>query len=429
MWERNSEALRNRFPAVLAALESAPALENAEWMHDAPALTLCVQGIQLTGACDRLAEAREQASLIRAEATSAIVYGVGLGDLPRELLARTELQELRVVAFHPGITRVAMERVDFSDWLSDSRVTLTLASEEAEIETPFAAQPGELILADDASARLRDLVQLELASPWVAERMEDRREFFEGSLLANRARMALDGDVEELFDERAGETIYVAAAGPSLEDSYDLLRGRDQVLISVGAAMRPLIGAGVRPDVVVMVDGHPDGLRKHLSTDLSALSDSALVYFPVLPPEILELWQGRRLVAYGNHPRWASIAAEIPKGHLWGAGTVTHVAVDLAVRMGASRVVLVGCDFGFSGGRTHARGNAYSRESEVFVGTGTWVHDVNGERLPTLPNLCGYLRDLERYIAAHPEVEFINASQSGAAIAGTQTMKEASLEH
>ena len=428
MWETNREVLGQRFPKVLAALESAPPPPASEWLDETPELTLCVRGIQLTGACDRVAEAGEQANLIPTDARRAWVYGFGLGDLPRELLSRPKLERLVVVLFHPAITRTVLERVNCSDWLRDERVELLLASELAEPERPFAALPGELILADDASARFRDLVQIELAGPWVAEMMDERREVFASAIRANHANLISDGDVEELFNSSPGETLYVAAAGPSLEDSYELLGRRSGRLIAVGAALRPLLAAGVRPDMVVSIDGHPDGMRKHFDADLSELRESALVYFPVTPPVVLAKWPGRRLAAYGNHPRWSQIHALIPKGRLWGAGTVTHVAVDLAVRMGASRVVLVGCDFGFAGGRTHARGNVYSRETEHSVGTGTWVHDVHGQRLPTLPNLCGYLRDLERYIAYHLQVEFVNASKAGALIAGTQGIEEVSLE-
>jgi len=427
MWEKNREVLGNRFPRVLAALESTRAALGAEWMHDAPALTLRVNGIQLTGARDRIAEAREQANLIPEDSKAAWVYGLGLGDLARELLARPLLEQLTVVLFHPGLARVVMDRVDFGDWLRDERVELVLACEQSELRSPFAALPGELILADDESARFRDLVQHELAAPWVAARMEDRRELFTKAIQGNLASIVRDGDVAELFDSAPGETIFVAAAGPSLEESYELLRNRSGSLICVGAAMRPLLGAELRPEIVVSIDGHPDGMRKHFTADLSKLSESTLVYFPVIPPNVLAEWQGRKLVAYGTHPRWSQLQAEVPKGELWGAGTVTHVAVDLAVRMGASRVVLLGCDFGFPGGRTHARGNAYSRKSNQPAGVGTWVHDVHGNRLSTLPNLCGYLRDLERFIALHPEVDFVNASQSGARIIGTQTLEEASL--
>ncbi|MFT5284545.1 MAG: hypothetical protein ACI8TQ_000702 [Planctomycetota bacterium] len=432
MWESNRSVLSDRFPNILAALESAGEMQNAEWLAEAAAPTASARGIQLTSAYDRNSEAREQAQLIDDDADSAWVYGFGLGDLPRELLARTTLKRLNVVLLNCSLTRFCLGHVDNTDWLRDSRVRLLLGSSESEIQSPFAALPGELALADDSSARLRDLVQIELASPWVAEKMNERGERFAAAIAENEEFLAVDGDVAELFGLYKGKTVYVAAAGPSLEESYEFLRDRQAPLIAVGAALRPFLDAGLCPQVVIGIDDHYLGMTRQFESDLSPMSQSALVYFPVVPTKILKVWPGRRLVAYGVHPRWSELDASRPKGRLWGSGTVTHTAIDLAVRMGASRVVLFGCDFGFVDNRTHARGNAYSSEIETLpngdpLGQGAWVHDVNGNRLATLPNLCSYLRDLERYIAVHPEVEFVNASRSGAAIAGTVTAEEVQL--
>ena len=434
MWESNRSVLRDRFPDVLCALEAAEELEQAQWLGKAAAPTASVGGIQVTSAYDRNSEAREQANLIETDASTAWVYGLGLGDLPRELLARTQLTQLNVVLLNCSLARFCLEHADSTDWLRDSRVHLWLGAEQSEIQSPFAALPGELALSEDNCARLRDWVQIELASPFVAQRMNQRGARFAEAIARNEPCLAVDGDVRELFDQYVGQTVFVAAAGPSLEDSYELLRARDEPLIAVGAALRPLLGAGLRPDHVVGIDDHYLGMTRQFEADLSALADSSLIYFPVVPHEILKQWPGRRLVAYGVHPRWSELDAKRPKGRLWGSGTVTHVAIDLAVRMGASRIVLLGCDFGFVNNRTHARGNAYSTSIELGPGQaasarGAWVHDVKGGRLATLPNLCAYLRDLERYIAVHPEVQFVNASSAGARIEGTQTLGEIALEH
>ena len=65
--------------------------------------------------------------------------------------------------------------------------------------------------------------------------------------------------------------------------------------------------------------------------------------------------------------------------------------------------------------------------AETVAVPGVWVEDVRGDRLPTLPNLTGYLRDLEYYIAAKPGVRFVNATRGGARIRGAETAGEVSL--
>ncbi|MNG27451.1 hypothetical protein D3C81_2076890 [compost metagenome] len=49
-----------------------------------------------------------------------------------------------------------------------------------------------------------------------------------------------------------------------------------------------------------------------------------------------------------------------------------------------------------------------------------WVHDGHGQKVKTQLNFRGYLCELERYIARHPQVLFLNSSRAGAMIAGTQ---------
>jgi hypothetical protein len=95
---------------------------------------------------------------------------------------------------------------------------------------------------------------------------------------------------------------------------------------------------------------------------------------------------------------------------------VSHTAVDLAVRMGASTVRFAGLDFAYPNGATHAEGAAFAAQHKAGRVT---VESVRGELVTTDVNLLGYLRDLERYIAAHPTIRFVNGSVGGARIAGT----------
>jgi len=190
-------------------------------------------------------------------------------------------------------------------------------------------------------------------------------------------------------------------------------------VIAVDAALRSLLDGGVVPEVVVTVESRRDALLPFFDGDLAALAGSALVYAPVVPAEVLARWPGRRLCAYVDSLRSAELARELPRAELYCSGSVIHPAVDLAVRSGAREVVLLGADFCFAHGRTHAAGSAYARAAPA---TATWVTDGRGERVPTLPNLRGYLRDLERYVARTDGVRFASASRFSARMAGVELL-------
>lgn len=116
---------------------------------------------------------------------------------------------------------------------------------------------------------------------------------------------------------------------------------------------------------------------------------------------------------------YAALAREHPKGTLHQGGSVIHPTVDLAVQIGCTEVLLLGCDFAFPGGQTHAgwQDGALGPSASQAL---SWVVDGHGKRVSTNPNFTTYQIELERYMAAHPEVHFWNSSRDGAALLGSE---------
>ncbi len=420
MRAENRVLLARRAPELLHVLDDAPAPREELAIVGVPAPVLRIDGVQLASAYDPRAEAELQALLVPRGSSRATLYGVGGGALPRVLLARDELEELVVCVLSPTAFARTLAHADHSDWLADPRVRLVDGARVEELEFPFALAPAELRLAQGGAKRLRDLVELELTSPYLSRHHDRHAPLIARRLEENRALVALDGDVAELFGTRVGACCQVVAAGPSLPAQLERLRTRHarEPLIAVDAALRTLLDGGLRPDVVVSMDLDQAALARLLAASPAEARRCRLVYFPVVAREVLEAWPGPRLAAYGEHARYTELFAELPRGRLWSAGSVLHAAVDLAVRMGAARVALSGADFAVLGGQSHAAGFAWRKELDVT--RLPRVQNGHGREVPTLPNLRGYLRDLERYIARHGEVEFVNQSRDGARIAGAR---------
>jgi hypothetical protein len=396
--------IRRRFPGLAEWIAHGPS--GAIQIRPGPAPALALDGVQLRSRFDPRAEAELQARLVPEGAERATVYGCGQTELVARLLARPALRALRVVVLAPEVARAVIEH-EAPAWLDDPRVELVHPRDCDELELPFAASPADLRLAGDEGARLRDLVVLELATPLLREhRREQERE-----LAARRAesarRFASDPPVAELFGTRPGARLCVAAAGPTLARHYAELRERAHELVAVDAALRPLLAAGVVPALVVTQDAHPEGMRRVFDVRDERLARVPLVYGADTPPEVLAAWPG---------PRHADRDA------LFSSGSVLHPAVDLAVRLGAREVALFGADFALVGGASHVAGCAWSFRGEVVPGS-AWVLDGDGERVASLPNLVGYLRDLERYVARHPRVDFVVRARAGAAIRGTRVVE------
>ena len=83
---------------------------------------------------------------------------------------------------------------DASDWLADPRVSLGFAVDETTLHAPFAANFPCLMLADEASSRLRDMVCLELSTPFIREKHSAHNAHLKQRLHDNEPYVRADGD-------------------------------------------------------------------------------------------------------------------------------------------------------------------------------------------------------------------------------------------
>ncbi|WP_053154919.1 motility associated factor glycosyltransferase family protein [Pseudomonas sp. Pf153] len=416
---RNLQLIEQRWPALAERLVLEDASRLQADLVEGMGSTLSINGIQLTSRHDRLAEAELQASSLPSDAAVVHVYGTGLGDLQNRMLERPALERLYVHILNGSVFALVLQVLDQSPWLVDPRVELLYAGDLTEIQLPFFALPAELVLADDYNAKIRDRLISE------THLVFNNREFDPGAPeIIERLRSTFnlvqrDRDVGELFGSYKGRDAFVIATGPSLEQHFEKLRNlHDQaerpLLICVDTAYRPLINHGIRPDIVVTIDQRIS--MRHLPAEHSG--GVTLVYLPMADPLVIEAWQGARYVGYSASPIYRQMRQQMLRHELYVGGSVIHPAVDLAVKMGASRVTLFGADFAFPHDRTHAGWNDGDLGPKLDAAR-HWVLDGHGQRVKTQLNFRSYLCELERFIAGHPRVRFFNSSRDGAMIAGT----------
>lgn len=418
-FQANAEVLQRRWPALFERVMAEDSATIQAELVEGLGSTLSVNGIQLSSRHDRLHEAHIQAASLPDNA-QVHVYGTGLGDLPSVLLERTGLRQLYVHILNGALFALVLQLLDQRQWLDDSRVELFYAGDHPDMFTPFFALPAEMLLADDFNAKIRDRLvnevhlsfnnrEFDAQSPFIQQRLHDCLPVLLG-----------DEDVAQLFGSSMDREIYVIGTGPTLEGHFQRLaavraEAQRPLFICVDTAYRPLRENGIKPDLVVTIDQRISG--RHLPWEESA--GIGLVYMPMSDPEVLRVWKGKRYGSYSASPVYAALREQHPRAQLHVGGSVIHPAVDLAVKMGASRITLFGADFAFPMNKTHAGWG----DGDLGPGVGQarhWVSDGNGQRVSTQLNFRGYLCVLERYIAAHPHVQFFNSSRAGALIAGAQ---------
>lgn len=414
-YERNMAVIRRRWSAVASAIDGAP-LTGCTWLTGTREGTVVYNGVCMTGAHDRATEAKVQASIVPAEVEQIWCFGVGMGDLPRELLKRDK--ETIVAVLNLSVTKAALVQVDMTDWLAHEKTVLCLASDLADginvpSNAPFATVPMELRFADKNAYSVRDVVfgainsRFNIGIQYKSQLPMDQAHWDE-----NKQHMAVDASVTTLFAPPSYTKAIIAVPGPSLDGQLDWIRetrqpignGYTHLLFCVNSSLPILVKAGIVPDVCIVLDSAESIVKCLDGLGLPTPNPVALVYEPVVTPALVGAWPGTRYFAVTND--------------LWHAGTVTHAAVDLAVRMGATHVTLLGADFCHPKMKSHA-GDAPDHYA-VHDAPAAMMPTVNGlgEDVHTIPCLAIYHRKLEEYIGKHPEVTWCKRGRQGVAVKG-----------
>ncbi|MBE9486671.1 MAG: motility associated factor glycosyltransferase family protein [Chloroflexi bacterium] len=188
-----------------------------------------------------------------------------------------------------------------------------------------------------------------------------------------------------LLDKFAGKTAIVLGGGPSLDAVIPwAIEHRSQlVVIAVSRIARRLFEVDFSPDIIVSVD--PNQISFDVSKEMLKLWERTFFvnkYHVV--STLLGQWCGRSLFL-GPRTPWES---DLNDNTTDSCGpTVTNSAIDLAVKMGFSQILLAGVDLCHSrDGYTHAQGSN-ERQVGPQLGRGQlWVETNGGWMAETTPD-------------------------------------------
>jgi hypothetical protein len=285
--------------------------------------------------------------------------------------------------------------------------------------------------------RARDLVDRLLASARAnAEARATLAATYLRNTLRNLPAIAAEGDVTALDDAARGLPAAVVAAGPSLDRALPALARiqHSALIIAVDTALRPLLGAGIAPHLVVAVDPTEANAR-HL-TELPPCPGTFLVAEGSIDPMAVAGFAGRTFFFnVSDHAPWPWLRAQgRDPGRLRAFGSVLTSAFDLALRMGCDPVIFAGADLAFTGARPYARGVTYELdwrrnahfgeplEQQWADAINGWPRttepDINGEPARTAPHLVAFRDWLAEQMQREPDRRFINATGAGILQAG-----------
>ncbi len=411
---------------------------------------------------DPQAEARRWASDIEvAPRDILLVYGVGAGHGVNALLKRLwNSNWVFVVEPLESVRRACEELPAVRAAHSDARVRVVsgwsdVKNQFDEIEdscwrrlklvvTPVYRRVAPQALEELSAAVLKQSNLLENFRSTVRHSAE----MWQSNLFANLPQLAESAPISRIFGALSRKPAIIVSAGPSLDKNVELLReARDHALIiSTGTAARLLAQRGIDTDLVLTVDGAEVNYLAHFQ-DVTH-TDSVLAFDLTAHPLIPRKHRGCKAVL-SIYPdcEWLNQYLTEPIGRIKTGGSVSNVAFDLACKLDADPIILIGQDLSYPSAKSHASGTfhehyrtnvpeawlagdmerlasertglarSYMRRNRILV------PDVSGGMVPTDQVLLSFLTWFEREIAdLDGERAVIDATEGGALIRGTQIL-------
>lgn len=245
------------------------------------------------------------------------------------------------------------------------------------------------------------------------------------NILYNLPYTIISTPVSKLREAGKGMTAIIVGSGPSLQyDIHFLLELKSSCLIiAAGSSIQALEHFGISPHLVVSIDGGIPNLRVFENVDTR---QSPLLFCPHINYSILEHFKAPLIAAILDNdlitPSFSG-GQELPVFN--STSSVTGTAIQAAVYMGVSQIVLMGQDLSYPGKQFYSAGVRHVSEekmSDHLKNATQWVPNVDGGQNPTTLNMRTTLEDMELliHLVSFQEVRVINSSRHGAVIRGTE---------
>lgn len=222
-----------------------------------------------------------------------------------------------------------------------------------------------------------------------------------------------------------GKPAIIVSAGPSLEKNIALLtQNRDAVVISGGRTLKSLLNIGVDPDFLTIIDA--SSLSYELVERHIALTKARLVYYFGVPPEMLAAHKGEKITFHQDNVMCKFLQEDMI--HLMAGGSVAHAMTMLAIELGCDPIVFIGQDLAYTNDMEHSqvasspwRGDEVSLTPEE-IRRSMLTQDIYGRKVKTCTELDLYRRQLERIIESNKDKTFLNCTEGGVNIEGSETV-------
>lgn len=251
---------------------------------------------------------------------------------------------------------------------------------------------------------------------------------FMESYLNNIKHIATSYSINNLKDKFKGFTAIVVSAGPSLEKNiYKLKNIKDNAIIICGnRTLKPLIEKEITPHFMCAVDC--SDLLYEMTED-SLYKGVPLIFTETTNSKLVKAQQGPKVFfKYGAVDTNIENILNKTIDSLYSGGSVAHCCMDFAKYLGCNKIIFIGQDLAYTENKHHAniteiKGDKNINYNQELIK----VKSVDGGTVYTTRVLYGFRKNFEEYIEEEKQIKFINSTEGGAHIEGTEvlTLEEA----
>ncbi|CDX03138.1 Motility accessory factor [Desulfitobacterium hafniense] len=182
--------------------------------------------------------------------------------------------------------------------------------------------------------------------------------------LKNIKHLSHTPDVAGIKNAFDGVPAFIVAAGPSLDKNIEQLKriqGKG-IILAVDTIVQKLLDNGIIPDFICTVE-RGEIVWEYFYRGKEYPSNLYLVSSLVADSRIVEAFKNRSILPMRQGVReyfWLRDLLGLTQEHfIWMGASSAHIAVGLALHLGASPIVLVGQDLAYGKNGTHANGTIY----------------------------------------------------------------------
>ncbi|MCL6633467.1 MAG: DUF115 domain-containing protein [Alicyclobacillus herbarius] len=381
----------------------------------------------------------------------SFIYGCGFG-YPLLEYAKRKKPYTETVIFERNVDLfyAMLSRIDMRSLLTDPSVHFVVGNMQQMRE-----QLGEVLTADFL---LRATKPASFFT-WLAHRNEKAAYLEVHEWVWNNLELHLSGvgnsvhdtlvgmyntldNVEKIFSSVplsslrgafAGRPAFIVANGPSLDKNIDTLAQAigKSLILTAESALRPCLKKSICPDAVCVTERTPNVYHIHFEHE-HLPPELVLVGLTLIDPRIPRRFSGPWVPVFRKGEstgKWIQESISDDLEGLNGGGSSAHLAFEFALWLGANPIIFVGQDLAFGPNKvTHSRLSAYSEaylteQVQLLQAQPTYsVPGIDGKPVATTKTWYEFKTWFEQQIRLHPETRFIDATEGGAYIQGTEVM-------